>query len=120
MTTFKDLLVYQQAFGLALEIFEISKGFPQEERYGLTDQIRRSSRSVCANFGEAYRKRRYTNYFISKLSDCDSENTETQIWLDFALALHYLSADIHQQLSEKSQEVGRRLGHIIKHPERYC
>ena len=83
---FKDLLVYRKAFDLAMEIFEISKTFPKEETYSLTDQVRRSSRSVCANIGEAYRKRRYFKHFISKSSDSDSENAETQVWLHFAVA----------------------------------
>ncbi len=89
MGTLRDLLVYQKAFELAMEIFQITKRFPKEETYSLTDQIRRSSRSVNANLGEAYRKRRYINHFISKLSDADTENGETQVWLDFALACKY-------------------------------
>ena len=87
MSDFKDLLVYQKAFDLAMDIFEVSKKFPKEERYSLTDQVRRSSRSVCANFAEAYQRRRYPAYFLSKLNDSDTENAETEVWLDFAFGL---------------------------------
>jgi four helix bundle protein len=103
---FKELLAYQKAFHLAMEIFEISKTFPKEETYSLSDQIRRSSRSVCANLAEAYRKRRYINHFISKLTDCDAENSETNVWLDFAFACNYLSQENYNSLTQKSNEVG--------------
>lgn len=83
--THRDLTVYQKAFDAALKIFEISKQFPKEETYSLTDQIRRSSRSVCSNLAEAWRKRRYEGAFISKLSDCEGEAAETQVWLEFAV-----------------------------------
>ena len=86
MGTFKDLIVYKKAFALAMEIFEMTKSFPKEEKYSLIDQIRRSSRSVCANLGEGYRKRRYVAHFVAKTTDSDMENTETQVWLDFSLA----------------------------------
>jgi four helix bundle protein len=85
MAGFKDLIVYQKAFSLAMEIFEISKRFPKEEKYSLTDQIRRSSRSVCSNLAESYRKRRYPAHFLSKLTDSDMENSETDVWLEFSL-----------------------------------
>ena len=87
---FKELIVYKKAFNLAMEVYEASKSFPTEEKYSLTDQIRRSSRSVCANIAEAYRKRLYIKNFISKLTDSDAENSETTVWLDFALACKYL------------------------------
>jgi len=103
---FKELLAYQKAFHLAMEIFEISKTFPKEETYSLSDQIRRSSRSVCANLAEAYRKRRYINHFISKLTDCDAENSETNVWLDFAFACNYLSQENYNSLTQKSNKVG--------------
>ena len=84
---FKELIAYKKGFELAMEIFEISKAFPKEEKYSLTDQIRRSSRSVCSNIGEAYRKRqKYPKHFVSKLSDADSENNETAVWSDFSIA----------------------------------
>lgn len=81
---FKKLLAYKKGFDLVMLIFEISKNFPKEETYSLTDQVRRSSRSVCANISESYRKRRYPKHFISKLTDADGENSETSTWIDFA------------------------------------
>jgi len=102
-----------------MEIFEISKGFPKEERYSLTDQIRRSSRSVCVCIGEAFRKRQYENYFVSKSSDADMENTETRVWLDFTLASEYVVADTRERLEEKAIEVGKLLNHMIENPKKY-
>lgn len=96
MRSFKDLIAYQKAFALAMEIFEISGSFPKEERYSLIDQIRRSSRSVCTNLGEGYRKRRYPAHFISKLTDADMENSETEIWLDFSYACKYITEEKHK------------------------
>lgn len=93
----------QKAFELAMQIFEISKAFPKEEQYALTDQIPRSSRSVCANIAEGYRKRLYAKHFIAKLSDADMENTETQVWLDFAVACNYLTQEIKETLVQESQ-----------------
>jgi len=93
MAGFKDLIVYQKAFSLAMEIFEISKRFPKEEKYSLTDQIRRSSRSVCSNLAESYRKRRYPAHFLSKLTDSDMENSETDVWLEFSLACNYITEE---------------------------
>lgn len=116
---FKDLTVYKKAFSLAMEIFDITKVFPKEERYSLTDQIRRSSRSVCANLAEAYRKRQYPAHFVSKISDSDMENSETQVWLDFALACQYLSGESFKELTSLSEEVGRLLQHMIRYPENY-
>ena len=116
---FKELLAYQKAFHLAMEIFEISKTFPKEETYSLTDQIRRSSRSVCANLAEAYRKRRYINHFISKLTDCDAENSETNVWLDFALACNYLSQENYNSLTQKSNEVGKLINFMINNPTKF-
>src|SRR2546423_4814558 len=120
MSDFKDLLVYQKAFDLAMDIFEVSKKFPKEETYSLTDQIRRSSRSVCTNFAEAYQRRRYPAYFLSKLNDSDTENAETGVWLDFALACSYITKAEHQRLTDKKEEVGRLLGDIIKDPGKHC
>jgi four helix bundle protein len=116
MSTFKDLIVYKKAFALSMEIFEVSKGFPKEEKYSLTDQVRRSSRSVCANIGEAYRKRRYPAHFISKLTDSDAENSETQVWIDFAFACKYIDKNTSTQ---RSEEVGRLINHMIANPEKY-
>ena len=92
----KDLNVYKKAYALSMEIFNLSKGWPTEERYSLTDQIRRSSRSVCANLREAWAKRRYEAHFISKLTDCDGENSETDTWLDYAKDCEYLSVAQHK------------------------
>jgi four helix bundle protein len=92
---YKDLIAYKKGFSLAMEIFKVSKSFPKEETYSLTDQIRRSSRSVCANIAEAYRKRRYVKHFISKLTDSDGENSETSTWLDFALECEYITKETH-------------------------
>ena len=116
---FKDLLAYKKAFVLAMDIFELSKSFPKEERYSLTDQIRRSSRSVCVNIAEAYRKRQYPLHFISKLSDADMENTETQVSLDFATTCKYISQEEYKDLLERSEEVGRLLNNMVENPEKY-
>ncbi|HYV92841.1 MAG TPA: four helix bundle protein [Chitinophagales bacterium] len=117
--SFRDLTVFKRSFSLAMEIYEITKKFPKEETYSLTDQIRRSSRSVCTCIGEAYRKRLYQAHFISKCSDADAENTETQIWLDFSLACNYISNIEYDNLIAKSEEVGRLINHMIENPEKY-
>lgn len=116
---FKALLAYKKAFDLAMLIFETSKAFPKEERYALTDQVRRSSRSVCANIAEAYRKRRYIKHFISKLTDADGENSETFTWLDFALSCGYITKDEHLNFSNKSKEVGKLLNYMINNPNKF-
>ena len=116
----RDLKVYQLAYRLAMEIFEVTKGFPKDERYSLTDQIRRSSRSVAANIAEAFRKRQYPNMFISKLADADAEATETQVWLDFAKDCGYLSPERHSELTAGYTEVGKMLGAMMAHPERFA
>ena len=117
--TLRDLKVYQLAQEQAMQIFYISKSFPKEEKYSLTDQIRRSSRSVCANLGEAYRKRQYPAHFISKVSDADMENTETQVWFDFAYKCKYINNEIHKTLVQKSQSIGRILNYMMNHPEKF-
>lgn len=115
----KDLKVYQLAYKLAMEIFHESKSFPKEERYSLTDQIRRSSRSVATNIAEAFRKRRYPNMFVNKLSDSDAEATETQVWIDFSLDCGYLTPERHRKLYEGYEEVGRMLGSMMATPEKF-
>ena len=115
----KDLTVYKKAFALAMDIFEISKTFPKEERYSLIDQIRRSSRSVCVNLSEGYRKRMYPAHFISKCSDADMENSETASWLEFAHACKYISEEDFSRLSLQSEEIGKLLNHMINNPEKY-
>ena len=116
---FKESTIYKKAFALAMEIFEISKSFPKEERFSLTDQVRRSSRSVCANLAEANRKKRYPAHFISKLTDCDAENSETNVWIDFAFACNYINEQTKNQLQVKSEEVGKLIHHMINNPEKY-
>lgn len=115
----KDLTVYKTAQKLAMDIFELSKTFPLEEKYALTSQIRRSSRSVCLNLREAWAKRRYEAHFVSKLTDCDGENNETDSSLDFALACGYISADAHRQLTGASSEIGKMLGGMIKRADTF-
>jgi four helix bundle protein len=114
-----DIKVYKLAFELAMKIFSLTKTFPKEETYSLTDQVRRSSRSVCSCLAEAHRKRLYPAHFISKVSDADMENSETQTWLEFALACTYLKQHEHDELSKLSEEVGRLLSHMISNPEKY-
>ena len=116
---FRDLKVYQLAYELAMEIFRESKSFPSEEKYSLTDQIRRSSRSVAANIAEGYRKKRYAKMFVSKLADADGEATETQVWLDFARDCGYLSPQRQAELTTGYEEIGRMLGGMISNPERF-
>lgn len=116
---FRQTKVYQKGFALAMDIFEISKTFPKEEMYSLTDQIRRSSRSVCICLAEAYRKKIYPAHFVAKLTDSDMENSETLGWLDFAVACHYITTEAYNSLKEKGEEVGRMLGHMIANPDKY-
>ena len=118
--SFRDLKVYQAAFKLQQEIFEISKAFPKEELYSLTDQIRRSSRSIGANVAEAWHKRRYQAHFVSKLSDSDAEQAETQHWLDSAMECGYISHEKHNTLLEKCMKIGRMLDSMIIKPESFC
>ena len=116
---YKALKVYQLAFELAMKLFHLSKSFPREERYSLTDQIRRSSRSVAANIAEGYRKRQYPNMFISKLADSHAEATETQVWLDFALECGYLTTESHREISESYEQVERMLASMIATPKKF-
>jgi four helix bundle protein len=108
--THRDLEVYKESFGLAMQIFKNSKSFPLEERYSLTDQMRRSSRSVCANLGEAWRKRRYEASFISRLSDAEAEAAETQVWIEFAVKCEYLELKIGNELLASYENI---LGKLI-------
>ena len=116
---FRELLAYQKGFRLAMEIFNVSKSFPPDEKYSLTDQIRRSSRSVVANIAEAYRKRRYTNHFISKLTDSDAENSETNVWLEFAYTCEYISEETYNNLTEKNVEIGKLINYMINNPDKF-
>src|SRR2546430_968772 len=112
----KELDVYRDAYELAMLIFEVSRRFPPEERYALTGQIRRSSRSVCTNLREAWAKRRYPAHFASKLTDSDGENSETDSSLDFAKDCGYISAPEHYDLAQRVARVGRMLGSMIENP----
>lgn len=116
MSAFRDLLAYKKGFDLAMKIFVTSKSFPREELFSLTDQIRRSSRSVCTNTGEAYRKRRYPNHFISKLTDADAENTETRIWLEFAFSCEYITEEKFSSYLKTCDEIGKLLNFMISNP----
>ena len=112
----KDLRVYQKAYTLSMQIYQLSQHWPSEEKYALTSQIRRSSRSVCANLREAWAKRRYEAHFINKLTDADAENSETDTWLDFARDCSYLSEDEYQHLAAECRHVGSMLGKMLANP----
>ena len=115
----RDLKVYQLAYRLAMDIFNTSKSFPKEEKYSLTDQIRRSSRSVAANIAEGFRKRQYPKMFVSELADADGEATETQVWLDFARDCGYMTPELHAKLVKGYVEVGKMLGTMMSMPEKF-
>lgn len=117
---FRELRVYRSSFDAAMRIFELSRNWPAEERYSLTDQIRRSSRSVSANIAEAWRKRRYPNHFISKLSDADAEVAETQNWLIYALGCGYITQLQHDELREAYEALARGLVGMINRSESWC
>jgi four helix bundle protein len=116
---FQDLLAYKKSFSLAMEIYQITLKFPQEEKYSLTDQIRRSSRSVSANIAEASRKRVYIKHFISKLTDSDAENAETQTWLEYSLACNYINEEQFKSLTSLSIEVGKLINYMINNPDKF-
>lgn len=116
----RDLVVYNKAFSAAMEIFQISKSFPREELYSLTDQMRRSSRSVCANLSEAWRKRRYKAVFINKLSDSGQEAAETQTWLEFSLACGYLDKQIYEKLFKEYEEIFAMLHTMTEKADTFC
>ena len=120
ISSFRDLRVYQLAFQLQQEMFEISKRFPPEERYALTDQIRRASRSVGANLAEAWQKRRYVAHFVSKLTDADGEQAETLHWLDTAIACNYISQTEYETLRGACSRIGQMLGTMIATPDKFC
>ncbi|MCL4262398.1 MAG: four helix bundle protein [Anaerolineae bacterium] len=118
--SYRDLFVYQEARALSREIFMLSKRFPKEEAYSLTDQVRRSSRSIGAQIAEAWAKRRYENHFISKLTDADGEQQETQHWIETALDCDYLSQKEADVLLDKCQRIGRLLGSMIAKSGQFC
>lgn len=118
-TGFRNLIVYKKALSLAMDLFRKTEGFPKKEDFSLTSQIRRSSRSVCSNIGEGYRKRLYPAHFVSKMTDADMENTETQVWLDFALECRYIIEAEFEEYNKRCEEIGRLLNHMINNPEKY-
>lgn len=117
--SYRELRVYQSAFELAMEIFELTKNYPAEEKYSMVDQMRRSSRSVCANLAEAWRKRRYQAHFVSKLSDSESEAEETRVWLQFSLRCGYISEAKFQDLDTRYDLVIGQLVKMISEPEKW-
>ena len=119
VTSVKELEVYKKAYQLAMEFFEISKTFPAAERFALTSQGRRSSRSVALNLREAWAKRRYEAHFVSKLTDCDGENSETDTSLDFALDCGYITTEQHARLTSLNREIGKMLGSMILSPHKF-
>ncbi len=116
----KDLDVYKLAYEQAMDIFFLSKKFPKEEKYSLTDQIRKASRSVCANLKEVWSKRRYIAHFTSKLTDCDGENGETETWVNFAKDCQYIGVTDYNRLIERSQRIGQMLGNMINKADVFC
>lgn len=119
ITSHKDLRVYQRSFDLGMQIFELTKHFPADEKYSLSDQIRRSSRSVSGNIAEAWRKRRYPKSFVAKLSDAEGEAAETQVWLDYALACGYLDETIHNNLINEYDQLLGMLVTMILNPDQW-
>ena len=120
MTDYRELEVYKRAFALQQRVFNVSKRFPKSEAYSLTDQARRSSRSVGANIAEAWKKRRYQKHFVSKLTDADAELAETQHWIRTAHACDYLSADAGQALGDEATQIGRMIGAMIRDASSWC
>ena len=120
VNSFKELIVYQKAYKLAMEIFEISRDFPKEEKYSLTDQIRRSSRSVTSNIAESWAKRRYEKAFVSKLTDSLGEEYETENWLDYSKDCKYIQIEAHERLLSEYDEVRKMLISMINNPEKWC
>lgn len=116
----RDLEVYKLAFQTAMEIFEITKQFPSEEKYSLIDQIRRSSRSICSNLAEGWRKRRYKAAFINKLSDASQEAAETQTWLEFALCCKYINKDVFDSFDKKYELIFAMLFNMEKKADSFC
>ena len=118
--SFKDLIVYQKAYRLAMQIFDLSKDFPKEEKYSLTDQIRRSSRSVTSNIAEAWAKRIYEKAFVNKLTDSLGEEHETETWLDYSLDCQYITKETHDELLLGYDEVRKMLISMIYNPDQWC
>ncbi len=119
INSFRELRVYQAAVDASMKIFEITKTFPKEEMYSMTDQIRRSSRSVCSNIGEAWRRRRYKAAFIAKLNDSETEATETQVWLELAFRSGYISSDFNEEMFNEYESIIAQLVVMINQPEKW-
>jgi four helix bundle protein len=117
---FRDLIVYQKSYKLAMEIFEIINSFPKEEKYSLVDQIKRSSRSVPANISEAWVKRKYPKSFVSKLLDSLAEESETEVWIDMSKDCKYIDDQLHKSLLSKCEEVAKMLNSMINNPDKFC
>jgi len=117
--THRDLMVFKLSFEAGMEVFNMTKSFPKEELYSLTDQIRRSSRSVSGNIAEAFRKRKYPKHFVSKLSDSEGESAETQVWLDYALACEYIDNNTHSALNDKYDHIIGMLVNMSNKPENW-
>jgi len=120
INSFKDLIVYQKAYDLSIEIYYLTKSFPKEERYSLTDQIRRSSRSIAANIAEAWSKKIWPKHFVSKLSDSLGEEYETEVWLDYCKDCGYINDKTHSEMRKQYNEVRKILISIIKNPGKFC
>lgn len=120
INSFKDLIVYQKSYKLAMEIFEISKMFPNEEKFSLTDQMRRSSRSITSNIAEAWARRRYVKSFVNKLTDSLGEEYETEVWLDYSRDSNYMSSLKHEELIHGYDEVRKMLISMINNPDKWC
>jgi four helix bundle protein len=120
MGYYKELLAFKKAYELAMLIFQVSKKFPPEERYSLTDQIRRSSRSVCTNLAESYKRRRYKDYFVSKLNDSETENTETEVWIYFSRDCGYITVEESEKLLFLNDEAGKLIWHMIHNLKNTC
>lgn len=118
--SYRDLRVFKIAFDSAMKIYAFSKMWPREEKYSLTDQIRRASRSVCGNIAEAWRKRSYPLHFVSKLSDADAEGAETEVWLDFALRCGYIPESDHKELRDHYDHIGGMLRIMMNNPGKWC
>jgi len=119
INSYKELRVFQTAMDTAMKIFEITKEFPSEEKYSMVDQMRRSSRSVCANLAEAWRKRRYRAAFIAKLSDAESEACETQVWIEFAKRCNYINEDIHKELDAVYDKIIGQIVNMINNADKW-
>jgi four helix bundle protein len=117
---FRDLIVYQKSYKLAMKIFEITKSYPKEEKYSLVDQIKRSSRSVPANISEAWVKRKYPKSFVSKLLDSLAEESETEVWIDMSKDCKYIDSQLHISLLERYQEIAKMLNSMINNPDKFC